>query len=86
MLVVIWQARSRIFEFLGRLYRMGIVIAKNSFAIGFVQCQRVANPVRNVLRRTNNPCLDLDLIPTPLIDDLIVEVDKGGYSVVFTHC
>ena len=64
---------------------MGIVIAKNSFAIGFMQRQRIANPVRNVRRRINNPCLDLDPIPPSLIDDLIMEVDEGGYSVVFTH-
>lgn len=85
MLVVIRQTCSCIFEFLGWLYRMGIVITKNSFAIGLMQCQRIANPVRNVRRRINNLCLDLDPIPTPLIDDLIMEVDKSGYSVVFTH-
>ncbi len=49
MFVVIRQLCPGIFEFLGRLHRMGIVVSKNAFALGLVQCQRIPNPMRNVL-------------------------------------
>ena len=53
---------------------MGIVIAKDSFPIRFVQCQRIANPARYVYGSIKKPSLNLDPVTTPLINDLIVEV------------
>src|SRR6266849_4330685 len=72
-------------EFLWRFDRMGIVVTKNAFAIGLMQCQRVTNSMRNIRRYTNPPCLNLDPIASALINNLIVQIDEGRDSVVFAH-
>ncbi|AKU22681.1 hypothetical protein ACZ75_15615 [Massilia sp. NR 4-1] len=46
MLVVVGQDTAHILEFLGWLYRMGIVVIKDALAIGFVQRQRITDAVR----------------------------------------
>jgi hypothetical protein len=64
---------------------MGIVIAKNTFAIGLMQCQRITNPEWPVRGNRDNPRLDLDPIPITLVNDLIMESQESRYSMVITH-
>jgi hypothetical protein len=57
VLVVIGQDAPGILELLGRLYGVGIVIPKDSFTLGFVQRQRVTNPVGNLIGHIHLPRL-----------------------------
>ena len=64
---------------------MGIVIAKNAFAKGLMQGQRVPNSVRYAIGRFYSPSFKLDSVATTLVKDLVVQVDECGNSMVFTH-
>ena len=85
VLVVVRQSSADILEFLWRLYSMCIVVAQNSFSVGLVQRQCIANSMRYFLRRDNTPSFDLDPVPSILIDDLTVEVNQSFNSRVIAH-
>lgn len=74
MSVVIRQTHTRKLEFLGRLDRMGIVVAQNPFAVRLMQRQRLTNAMRSIGRRRHSPSVDLDPETISLINDLAIQV------------
>lgn len=85
MLVVIRQPRTRVLELPGRLHSMSIVVAQNPLTVWLMQGQRVTNAMRDVRCDHHPPRFDLDPVAIALINDLVVEFDKGGDARVFTH-
>ncbi len=85
MPVVIRQSSPRVLELFRRFNCVGIVVAQNPLAIRLVQCQRVTNTVRDVLADCDLPSFDLDPVTIVLINDLVVEFNKGSDTGIFAH-
>lgn len=57
--VVIWQTLTSKLEFLGRLDGMAVVVTKNPLSIRFMQCQRIADSMRNTDSSRDSPASTL---------------------------
>ncbi len=64
---------------------MCIVIAQNTPAVWFMQCQRISYAVWNLLTDINPPCLQLYPIAAPLIENGSVKLEQSIYCRVPVH-
>lgn len=85
MLVVICQDASGILELLRRLDSVCVVKPKYSLSIRLMERERVANAVRNLRGRIDLPCLDLELIPVALVDNLGVKIEQSFDAGIPLH-
>ena len=76
MLVVIGWPHSCKFEFSRGLDGMGVVVAKNSLSVGFMQRQAISDSMWNVSVGCHFPCFDFYPVSTFLVNHLIVEFEQ----------
>ena len=83
--MVIGQPLTRKLEFLGRFDGVAIVVAQNPLSIRFMQCQRIADAVRNTDSDRDSPRFDFDPIAALLVYGVAVKIQKGFESGISLH-
>ena len=77
MLVIVWKFLARIPKLLRLLRRMRVVEPEDPSAIRIMERERVPQSVRHVLGRIDGPCMDLDPVAVPLIENFTIQLEKS---------